>query len=415
MKSKLLYLYILSLPFSFAFSFSSGTLTLALMISIVMFAFLSIHFAVIKFALSKKVVFYILPSLIFCVYIIFNFLITDSHLLTSFLHSTSYISTVFLFFVIPVLYGYYFKNYINNKTIFLCIFIMVLYSSAYTVLQFISNNWFGINLDNYIYWPNVDVSNTMFLGNFYRAKGFAAEPGHYAFFLECFIPIVYYYLFVSEYSRLGRILKVSSFILIIISLLFTVSAAAFTIIPAAIITALIFNYRLIFKLTKSFLIKAAVIVLLVSLVIFLLKDFLPIYDMVFTNSLDKSDSADDRLYRLSLFKRLFSKADIFTAFFGYGPAVTAKLGLCKTCTIVLLYPLLIIELGVLGFLLFLRIFFQFFQKSKTLDKNFIFFFQISLFSLYFHYFLISNYWYPYIWFLGAMPYLLEKKSVESGI
>ena len=416
MGSRLFYLYILSLPLSYAFSYYGGRLTMTMLISFCMFLVLFFKMISKKVTIKRNIANYIFPSLCFFLYIVINFILSNSLILTSFLHSLSYIATIAFFFIVPLLFGDYYKTQINNRTIFLSIFIMVLYSSAYTTIQFIANNWFSINLDLLIPWPTEEISNTLFLGYLYRAKGFCAEPGHYAFFLEGFTPLVFYYLFVSGYSQLRMGFKILSFSLIILSLLLTVSAAAFTIIPIAILISLLLNMRIALGKSIKIIKGVLLITVLTSIVVYILSDLLPIFDIVFTSTLDKFDvasgSAEDRISRLLLFNKIFSDATVFKLIIGHGTSVATILGLGEN-TIVLLYPLLLTELGIIGISIFMFIFYQFFNERKNLDINFIFFYTLSIISLFIHYVFISNYWYPYIWFIGALPFIIQKNTIKG--
>jgi hypothetical protein len=410
MRAFLFYLYIVTLPFSFAFSFFGGRVTLSILTALCMLAVLLMHMLVRQLYFTKRFLKYLAPVFIFCVYVVCDFVIAGAYYVKSAVHSFSYIAAVCFFFLIPILYGYYFKNLIKKRVVFNCLLGMVLFSSVYTVMQFILFNWYQINLDEFVYWPAVDIIDTKFLGKFYRAKGFAAEPAHFAFFLECFIPLIFYYLFVEKEIRLSPTIKTIIFSIIIISLLFTVSSAAFVVLPLAITVTFLLNFQYIGKLKIILNWRLLILIVIISFAIYWLNDILPIYDMVFTSSVDKLDSSssEDRLARLAVVTKLYNEGNILTFLFGHGSAATMVLGLDEFSTIVLLYPLLFTELGVFGLILFVVMIVNFFLAAKNLEKRLAFFYQMSLLCLVFHYFFISNYWYPYIWFLGVLPFIIPK-------
>ncbi len=142
--------------------------------------------------------------------------------------------------------------------------------------------------------------------------------------------------------------------------------------------------------------------------------YFPVYDLVFTNSLEKLDSgsSDDRLNRLNVFLNIVDSMNIFDFFFGFGPNATVSLGYGELFTIVLLYPLVFVELGLFGLLSFGLIISYFIYYSFSLYGKIRFYIQVSLIAVLIHYLFIANYWYPYLWFLGIFIYLYPKLELK---
>tara|TARA_B110000971_G_scaffold221202_1_gene267351 strand:+ start:5253 stop:6143 length:891 start_codon:yes stop_codon:yes gene_type:complete len=291
---------------------------------------------------------------------------------------------------------------------------MVFFTCLYACSQFIFNNFFQINLDDYLYWPTEKISNTMALGFYFRTKGFFAEPGHFALFLECFIPVIYWFLYKTDII-LNSILKNIIFLIIISAFILTISAAGFACLSLGFLIAVFFNINNLKKnLPKSF-IKALLFLGILFLIYDYTDDYFSVYDIIYTNTIDKLDSgsSQDRMSRLVVFYDILNNMNIADYLFGHGPNATVSLGYSKDLTILLLYHLLFIELGLIGFLLFLAIIFIFISKSFLIKGKLRFYVQASLISVSLHYIFIGNYWYPYLWFLGIFIYLANKLQYNS--
>ena len=404
-------LYILSLPFSYAFSYYNGLITFTILISILMM--ISIVFAS-HLKISKNLLLYLAPAIIFIFYIILNFIINVQFYNSFFNHVISYIVSALFFLIIPLWYFESFKLKHNIKSLLYWITLMVFFTCLYACSQFIFNNFFQINLDDYLYWPTEKISNTMALGFYFRTKGFFAEPGHFALFLECFIPVIYWFLYKTDII-LNSILKNIIFLIIISAFILTISAAGFACLSLGFLIAVFFNINNLKKnLPKSF-IKALLFLGILFLIYDYTDDYFSVYDIIYTNTIDKLDSgsSQDRMSRLVVFYDILNNMNIADYLFGHGPNATVSLGYSKDLTILLLYHLLFIELGLIGFLLFLAIIFIFISKSFLIKGKLRFYVQASLISVSLHYIFIGNYWYPYLWFLGIFIYLANKLQYNS--
>ena len=411
---KLLFnLYICSLPFSHAFSYYNGLITFTILISVLMLT--SIVFTS-HLKIGKNLLLYLAPAIIFIFYVILNSIINVQFYNSFFNHVISYIVSALLFLIIPLWYFESFKLKYNIKSLLNWITLMVFFTCLYACSQFIFNNFFGINLDDYLYWPTQEISNTMALGFYFRTKGFFAEPGHFALFLECFIPVIYWYLYKTDII-LNFILKNIIFLIIIAAFILTISAAGFACLLFGFLIAVFFSINnLKKKLPKSF-IKALLFLGVIFLIYKYTDDYFSVFDIIYTNTIDKlysgTGSSQDRMSRLVVFYDIVNNMNIADYLFGHGPNATVNLGYPKDLSILLLYHLLFIELGLIGFLLFLAIIFIFISKSFLIKGKLRFYVQASLISVSLHYIFIGNYWYPYLWFLGIFIYLANKLQYNS--
>lgn len=365
--------------------------------------------------INRKLLIYLSPSIIFIVYVIFNSLINIQFNSGYFNHVLSYISSVLFFFIVPLWYFESFKFKYNSKQLFIDICIITLLSSLYACFQFVLNNFFSLNLDDFLYWPSSDISNAMALGQYFRTKSFFAEPGHFALFLECFIPLIYWYFFKKD-KKHYFILKKILFFTIIISFILTISAAGFFCLFSAVLIAFLLNIKYFISSIPKIIFKISILIGLLCLLFYYTNSYFPVFDLIFTNSIDKLDSgsSEDRMDRLNVFFNIVSDMNFVESFFGFGPNATVTLGYGEFYTIVLLYPLIFIELGFFGLLFFLSIVCYFIYYSFQIKGNIRFYIQISLISILMHYLFISNYWYPYLWFLGIFIFLYNKYQLDEN-
>lgn len=415
-KRAIVYAYIYSLPFSHAFSFRNGVITFTLIIGIIMAVYLVITKSLI---ISRKLYRYISIPLIFVVYIALNSLINVEFYISYWNHVISYVSSVLVFFVFPSLFLMSIKTGLSANNLLRVVTNMTVITSMYSVAQFFMNNFAGINLDDFLIWGTEDVSNTMALGNFYRAKGFFAEPGHFAFFLEIMLPLNMWYLFSS--SQRFSLKNIFYLLLLVTAFTLTMSAAGWAFLLFGLICAILTNLLTVIRAGRRFWLMITLVSLLMLSLIVCVNSYVPLYEMIIGNTLDKLDSgsAADRLSRWDAFIRVISQMNLLDMVFGYGPNAMVNLGYPSGLTIILLYPLLYVELGLIGIVLFVSIFVFVFFKSIRINESLRFFAQMSLFSSLGHYSMISNYWYPYLWFLGVLifffvdPRNINDKSDEK--
>jgi len=404
-------LYILSLPFTSAFALKSF-LPLPLLISFIL---------TFKFIFIKNIKFKI--SIVDIILFIFLFMISISYICNLFIlryspkllnHFSSYfITLLFYYFIIKnILYIYVLKKGINKVLKF--VLLSVLLASIFGTINFLGKNFFGFDLDNYIYRPMVENMNALAIG-FYRSRSFIEEPGHFAMFLEIFFPLSLYYLLNIKVNKNYIILY--SFI-VIISFLFTFSTAGIMISIISIFSVFIyylFQNKSVLK--NIYLYKQLFYILIFLLVILSIFNYYGLFDLFqlieYINSkLNGSNSSNDRLDRVHEALSLFSNSGLFHILFGFGPGGY----LLYIKSIISLYLLLLLETGIIGLFLFILFQFLVLKHILSLNSNIKYYFLFSFISATFHYSLISNYWYPWYWFLIVLieiQYYLELKRKKN--
>lgn len=294
----------------------------------------------------------------------------------------------------------------------------LLIASSGVVLDFILANLFGFYLSDILPYSFEEMDVTQSLnGLLFRPRGFSAEPGFTAVVFEMFFPLAWIYL------RQNRQKKVLIYSFSIVAYLLLTSAAS--------ISALLFASCMSFilfptKIMNSF-IRISVFVFLTFLIMILLFPNIlivlnDIYDQVVGIKIDRMLMSDD--IRVKIYESLMQISIYEPQGIGFG--TISKLfsnGIARYNDVVLygpgainLYLEILIASGICGFLCFLL--FVFFKIRKaykfknTIETRVILF---SLFTVMFHHSLISEVWFPMLWFLlvisNNMANLVnEKKS-----
>jgi hypothetical protein len=135
-----------------------------------------------------------------------------------------------------------------------------------------------------------------------------------------------------------------------------------------------------------------------------------------------SNSFDDRQNRINFFYDNFSHLNFVHKLVGTGPAGYNILGFDEFNAILSLFYSVTFELGWLGLLLFLLLFVYITYHAIKIRSIIGFFLIVAVISGIMHYYFISNFWYPWFWFIAAFTifcskhhYLLEfdKKSKNT--
>jgi hypothetical protein len=304
------------------------------------------------------------------------------------------------------------------KKILLSLTIVCLFSSLYAITEFTLKNLGWEGFDALLPRANVErlEYDPLILGMFIRARGFAAESGHFMFMMELLSPITLYYLFFSNLSGLHKLLKVLIAALIFISMLFTGSIAGFLIIPTAFIITFLLRFnksKLAFKHHKRNIIIRSISLLSIVL---LINVYIPINDMINLAIEQKLDSSsrDDREQRNDFFFIEFPKLPLAKNIIGAGPAGTQIMGYSSGGSILTLYLSVCFELGVLGCLVFLLFMGIFYFMSISMKGNFGFFLTYSLVAGSLHYLIVANYYYPWFWFICALTFFYRSLEIDNA-
>jgi hypothetical protein len=400
-----LLLYIFSMPFISAFAF---TLIISWSLIFACFLFFLMVIKVLKglkapagFVGHDVVIVFLLLFLI-----TFSFLINGWGNSKSFNHTIAYLSTFLLFYIAVkfVLFNAKDSSKLFKKALKALAYITII-CAIFGNIEFVLDNFFGININDYIPRPNEIASfyNATVLGVFYRSRGFAPESGHFAFMMELFSPLAIYYLYFSGFCGWNKLLKGIVVTVIILSIIFTVSTASFVIIPLSVLFAVAFYMKSIFQYIKKHTARFIYSTVIVSIVVFVFNYFLSFYALIVLSISDKMDSTsfNDRQDRINFFYDNFFKLDFIHKLFGTGPAGYNILGFDETNSILSLYYNITFELGILGLLLFGLLLFYLLYHVIKLKSTIRFFLLVSLTSGILHYNFIANFWYPWFWFIAA--------------
>lgn len=347
----------------------------------------------------------LLITLLFLFIVLFSYFINGWGNAKSLNHTIAYLAT-FLLFYVSIKFTLF--NISDSNKIFKNVLLLITYativSAVYANVEFISSNIFGVNLNDYIPRPNEDQTfyDATVLGIFYRARGFAAESGHFTFMMEQFSPLAVYFMYFSGFCKWKKIVKVIIIFLIVSSFIFAVSTASFVIIPVAIFLASVIHLRRIFAYIKRHTTKFFLTTAIVSIIVLSFNYFFSVYALIILSITEKMDSGlDYRQANIDFFFKKFFQFDITQQLIGAGPAGVLILGYDMTNAILNLYYSISFELGFLGFFLFILLLFYFIFHLATIKSRIGFFLLISIFSGMMHYYFISNFWYPWFWFVAA--------------
>jgi hypothetical protein len=408
----ILMLYILTMPFVSAFAFT-GTISWPLIFAVFLFLIMLVKIIQAAALPPGFMGFDLVIIFLFLLTVVFSFLINGWGNSKSLNHTVAYLSTFLLFYVAIkfTLFSAPDKNLVLKRTLQFITYTTII-SALYGNIEFISANFFGLNLNDYIPRPTEDEMfyNPSVLGLYFRARGFAPESGVYTQLLELFGPLVIYYMFFSNYCRWRKIFKILSTISIIFSIIFAASSATFIALPLSILFSSLFYIKKIFrfylKKTWKFYLKSFFVLFL----IFLVNSYLTLYTSIVLSLTQKLDSSsfDQRQEKIDFFYSEFSKFNIANKLVGSGPAGSVVLGFQNEGTIISLYYNITFELGLIGLFLLLFFFGYLFVNSILIRSKIGFFLMISLISGIIHYYVVHNYWVPWFWFIGAFIVFYKK-------
>lgn len=416
-KEMLLLVYVFSLPYISAFAFTS-TVSLPLIFAVGLFFTMALEMICTVKLPPGFVGFDLVYVLLFLFLVVFSFVINGYGIGKSLNHTIAYLST-FLLFYVAVKFALFnlnntslaFKRILQAITYATCI------SAIFANVEFISVNVFKLDLNQFI--PRAvegeDFYNPTVVGLFIRARGFATESGHFTLMMELFSPLTIYYLYFSGYCKWGALLKVILVIIILFSFFFAASSASFIIIPVAVALAAVVRVKRIFLYVQRDLKKFITTTLVASGIFIVFNYFLSLYALILLSLADKLDSTsfDDRQERIDFFYDKFFHFDPVMQLCGAGPAGFINLGYDESKSSLSLYYKLAFETGYLGLLLFTLLIFYVLLNTLQIRSKVGFFLLISVISGVVHYYFISNYWYPWFWFIAAFAIFCSKKNIKA--
>ena len=409
----LLLLYIFTMPFVSAFSFT-GTLSMPLFLVVFLFMLMGIEVISSGKLPPGFIGFDLLLICLFLLLVIFSYATNGLGNSKALNHAIAYTST-FLLFYITVKFVFFItenKNLLIRQVLQFLSFTTIV-SAAFSNAEFILNNFFGFDVNEYIHRPleGEEFYNPMVVGLFVRARGFATESGHFTLMMELFSPLVVYYMYFSGFCKWHAALKVLFVISIFFSFVFAASSASFVIIPVAIALAGLVHLKKIYFYVRRNPSGILIASTIATFIILVFNYFFSLSALVLLSVTDKLDSSsmDDLQSRIDFFYNTFTGFDFIKKLSGAGPAGHEILGYEQS--ILSLYYSIPFELGFLGLLLIVLLFLYFIACTLKIKTKIGFFLLLSVISGVIHYYFISNFWYPWFWFIAAFAVFCGKKEI----
>ncbi|WP_026827394.1 O-antigen ligase family protein [Exiguobacterium artemiae] len=331
-----------------------------------------------------------------------------------FTHTVSYFLVIILYFL-SIELSFRIHN-VSISIIFKYISKGILVVSFFTLIEFISKNFFMFDFDKYIPRAQVEqfdaIYNTGFR-IFFRSRGTTEESGVLAMYLLMFFPfVVYYYKFIN----ISRKKLIGSIVMILLAIFSTFSAAGFIeLLIALLIVILLAIMKKIkngFSSIPIFSILLTIILMILALISIVYKridfDFLEgiFVKLTFSN---ESFSAGSRLERWNYAFSLIQSNPIF----GHGAGIaTLQNGTGSTN----FYLEVLIETGFVGFLLILALFIAIFKMIFKMNDSIKYVYLFSIIIVLIHSIVISQYLLPWIWTLLAIisyHYYMNKEEEDN--
>lgn len=299
------------------------------------------------------------------------------------------------------------------------IIIGVFLASSFGCFEFALKSFLNIQLDEFLPRQSVNEYDPTALGEYIRIRSFTEESGHFAFYLELMFPLS---LLIIKKKLCHKMLQ-DSFIYIfstitLIAFILTFSSAGFGIVIMFYVIIFLppsttgFIKKMIKK--KIILLKLFITCLILAIISFIYIDQLSnfwniFYELVFGKL--GTGSADDRSSRIATGLEIFNASDIINKLIGYGPGAYEKLNIDS---IVSLYFTYLLEVGYLGVFCFFMFIFSLIiyihEKFWKLNKRLLLF---SIACGLTHFLFISNYWYPWIWFVIITMEIIKKNNYQN--
>ncbi len=413
----LLLLYIFTMPFVSAFAFT-GTISLPLIFAVFLFILMAANIVKTGKLPSGFFGFDILIILCFLFLSIFSFLINGVGIAISFNHTVAYIST-FLLFYIAIKFTLFLipdKNLLL-KRILQFISYTTLISALYGNVEFISSNAFGVNLNDFIPRPSIysDPYTPVVLSLFYRSRGFAYESGVYTQMLEVFAPVTIYYIFFSGYCKWVKGVKIFLTITLFLSFIFAASSATFIAFPIAIFISCCLYIKKIFHFFTHRSCFYYLKIFIVLIITYIVNNYLSLYSSVLLSLTEKMNSYSmyDRQSRIDFFNSTFSRFSPLKKMIGQGPAATDIIGVDGWHVVVSLYYNVTFELGFIGLFLLVFLFGYISFYTLSIKSKIGFFLNIAVISGIIHYYVVHDFWVPWVWFIAVFS-IFFKKKFDSG-
>ncbi|MGE5481391.1 MAG: O-antigen ligase family protein [Bacteroidota bacterium] len=295
-------------------------------------------------------------------------------------HALAYLAVILLYYYSPVLMLW--TNVKHRQRIDSFIVYGVFLAAAFALLEFTLKNFVGFPLDSYVPRPLVQIGDPTFMGRWIRARSFAEEPGHFALYLNTMAPLALLRAWQHYGPRTARWLAS----LVLLAFVTTFSSAGVVSAAVGAVAAGLLDRRL----RRVLVLAGAVLGGLLLLWSLLGSHPAAVLSEMISGKLSLDNvSLSDRVAKWVRAWMLWQSHPAFGA--GPGSAQGA----------ISWYLELGAETGVIGTVMLLALLMLQVRQAMRLDSPLRGVMLYSLFASYAHYAVISNFWYPWLWFLFA--------------
>ncbi|WP_040210454.1 hypothetical protein [Clostridium polynesiense] len=298
------------------------------------------------------------------------------------------------------------KGSIKIEKILKWISVSVFITCSFALVEFAARNLFPslLSVFNLLGIDTVLKYDALYFEVYQRSRAFMTESGHYAMFVNAFLPISLYYIY--RYKGIAAFLIY--FIICSLGYLVSFSAGAFASLAAAFLAA--FLFYTIEKHSKKSILLFSTALIFVMIVFYYIKD-ISFFQGIMEKVLFVNDSG--RLWRWQFSLDSFLNADFFQMIFGRGLgflSYTYSTGSTNW------FIEATVETGLLGIITIILILLISIKRILQMKYEFKYFIFIGITAMIIQYNLISDYWYPWIWTTIALSSYfryLEKKAGEE--
>ena len=266
----------------------------------------------------------------------------------------SYSFLVYYFFFKYLLIGYFKEEFVRSKILKALAFGVIL-TSLFVVFEFVSKNFLGLPIDNYIPRGKLDEMNSENLLGGVRCRGLTEESSHLGFYLLSLCPISFFWIIRYVKKKVMRLLLI---FLICLSILFSFSSGAYAI---SLFTLLMYLNSYIKK--HNVFINLIIIILLSTFVLSFYTDSI-FFQTIAMKFDENSISGQDRWSRIEALNYLKDMHWVI----GYGPAAYSTLRIPSFISLVVG---VLMNTGIIGMILMILFMVSVYKDIRRIDDEFL--------------------------------------------
>lgn len=297
------------------------------------------------------------------------------------------------------------KNDIKIEMLLKWISIMVLITCAFALLEFFARNFIPslLNIFQMLKLDSIAKYDALYFEKYQRSRAFMSESGHFAMFVNAFLPVSLYYL--NKYKRKS--------IFIIYSIIcisgYVVSFSAGSFVSIAVSFFIIYPMYAIEVRSKKKILFFIMFLFISLITLYFVKD-IPFFQGIKDKLFLVNDSG--RFWRWQFSYESFRSGSLMQILMGRGLGyLSYNFDTGSTNWFIET----VVETGIMGFLTITSILALSIKRIISLKSEFKYFILIGLISMIIQYNIISDYWYPWIWTTMALTrYFKYVEYLEEG-